>query len=112
MPTHAELASKLLSDAADFFRTLGEQNQPLKAQMDENANVFEQMAAMLLQNPQGELNGASYGELAGKLLKDAATFFRTLAQENEPLKEQMEENANVYDQIGDLVMGDPLGVLN
>lgn len=40
MPTHAELASKLLADAASFFRTLGDQNQPLKEQMDENANVF------------------------------------------------------------------------
>jgi hypothetical protein len=112
MPTHAELASKLLVDAAAFFRTLGEQNEPLKEQMDENADVFEQMAALLMQNPHGDLNGASHGELTGKLLKDAATFFRTLAEQNEPLKEQMEENAGVYDQIADLVAGDPLGILD
>jgi len=42
MPTHAELSAKLLVDAATFFKTLGEQNEPLKEQMDENADVFEQ----------------------------------------------------------------------
>ena len=40
MPAHAELASKLLVDAAGFFRTLGDQNEPLKEQMEENASVF------------------------------------------------------------------------
>lgn len=69
------------------------------------------MATLLLQDPEGELNGSPYGNLAGRLLKDAATFFRTLAQSNEPIKEQMEENANVYDQIGNLVMDNPLGIL-
>lgn len=112
MPTHAELASKLLVDAAGFFKTLGEQNQPLQAQMEENASVFEQMAALLMQNPLGDLNGTSHGQLAGKLLKDAAIFFRTLAEQNEPLREQMEENADVYDQIGGLVAEDVHGVLD
>ena len=112
MPTHAELAVRLLNDAADFFDALGENNEPLKAQMSENSTVFEQMASLLEQNPQGELNGAPYSELTGKLLKDAAGFFRSLAEQNEPLKEQMEENANIYDQIGDLVAQDPLGILD
>ena len=57
MPTHAELAAKLLSDAADFFVTLGAQNPPLQAQMTENATVFRQMGALLNQEPQGALNG-------------------------------------------------------
>lgn len=112
MPTHAELATKLLVDAANFFVTLGEQNPPLKEQMDENASVFEQMGALLSQEPEGALNGTQHGELAGKLLIDAAAFFTTLAEQNEPIKEQMLENANVYKQIGDLVMEDPLGVLD
>ena len=112
MPTHAELAVRLLNDAADFFTALGENNEPLKAQMDENSTVFEQMASLLEQNPQGELNGAPYSDLAGKLLKDAAGFFRSLAEQNEPLQEQMDENANIYDQIGDLVAQDPLGILD
>lgn len=111
MPTHAELATKLLIDAADFFLTLGEQNAPLKDQMQENATVFQQMGNLLAQDPQGALNGTPHSELAGKLLVDAATFFTTLAEQNEPVKEQMLENANVYKQIGELVMKDPLGVL-
>jgi len=111
MPSHAELASKLLIDAAAFFRTLAEQNEPLKEQMSENSNVFEQMAALLSQDPAGSLDGTLHSELSGKLLKDAATFFRTLAEQNEPIREQMSENANVYEQIGDLVMKDPAGEL-
>ncbi len=112
MPTHAELASKLLIDAADFFITLGEQNEPLKEQMEENATVFKQMGALLAQEPQVALNDTPHSELAGKLLVDAATFFTTLAEQNEPIKEQMEENANVYKQIGELVIKNPLGVLD
>ncbi len=112
MPTHAELSVRLLNDAADFFTALGENNEPLKQQMEENTTVFKQMAALLEQDPQGELNGAAYSELAGKLLQDAAGFFRSLAEQNEPLKEQMMENANIYEQIGDLVAQDPMGILD
>lgn len=112
MPTHSELAAKLLVDAANFFRTLAEQNEPLKGQMEENADVFEQMAGLISNDPTGELNGSSYAELTGRLLKDAANFFRSLAEQNEPLKEQMEENATVFDQIGDLVQQDPNGNLD
>lgn len=112
MPSHSELASKLLADSAGFFRTLGEQNAELKDQMEENAGVFEQMSGLIMQDPNGELNGTSYAELCGRLLQDAAGFFRTLAEQNEPLKEQMEENANVFEQIGTLVMEDPNGILD
>ena len=112
MPTHAELASKLLVDAAEFFITLGEQNEPLKDQMEENASVFRQMGALLNQEPAGALNGTPHAELAGKLLIDASTFFTTLAEQNEPIKEQMLENAAVYKQLGELVMSDPQGVLD
>ncbi len=112
MPTHAELSGKLLVDAAGFFKNLAEQNEDIKDEMNENAGVFEQMAGLIAQQPQGEANGTKHSELAGRLLKDAASFFRTLAEQNEPIKEQMNENANVYDQIGDLVMQDPLGILD
>lgn len=112
MPTHSELAGKLLVDAATFFRTLAEQNESLREQMTENATVFEQMSNLIMQDPNGDLQGTTHAELTGRLLKDAAGFFRTLAAQNEPIKEQMEENANVYDQIGDLVSSDPNGVLD
>lgn len=109
MPTYAEISSKLLIDAATFFRTLAEQNEPLKQQMTENADVFEQMAALLAQDPKGELDGTTHADLASKLLQDSAAFFRTLAEQNEPLKEQMEENANVFDQVASNLAENPLG---
>ena len=56
MATHANLAAKLLRDAATFFRNVGEQNEPLKEQMDDNADVYEQVADLLEQDPTGELN--------------------------------------------------------
>ncbi|MCI5059679.1 MAG: hypothetical protein MRY79_01260 [Alphaproteobacteria bacterium] len=53
MPSHAELAAKLLRDAASFFKTIAEQNPPLKEQMDENADVFQQVADLVEANPTG-----------------------------------------------------------
>lgn len=59
MPSHAQLAARLLRDAADFFRTVGDQNAPLKEQMTENADVFEQVAGLVEQDPNGELSDPS-----------------------------------------------------
>jgi hypothetical protein len=112
MPSHAELAGKLLYDAASFYRTLGEQNEPLRKQMTENAVVFEQMAILIAEKPTGAINNKSHGEMAGRLLKDSALFFRTLAEQNELLRDHMIENANIYDQIGDLVIENPVGILD
>ena len=56
MATHAELAARLLRDAAQFFRTIGEQNEPLQDQMQENASVFEQVAGLVEADPMGELS--------------------------------------------------------
>jgi hypothetical protein len=55
---------------------------------------------------------ATYAQLAAKLLRDAATFFRNVGAQNEPLKEQMNDNASVYDQVADLVEKNPMGVLD
>ena len=55
---------------------------------------------------------ATYAHLAAKLLRDAATFFRNVGAQNQPLKEQMDDNASVYEQVADLVEKDPLGVLD
>ncbi len=55
MTTHAELAARLLRDASAFFKTIGEQNPPLAEQMQENARVFEQVAALVETNPNGQL---------------------------------------------------------
>jgi hypothetical protein len=56
MATYAQLGAKLLRDAATFFRNVGEQNQPLKQQMDDNASVYEQVADLLEQDPSGTLD--------------------------------------------------------
>ncbi|MCM2343156.1 MAG: hypothetical protein NDJ24_01185 [Alphaproteobacteria bacterium] len=55
MPSHAEIAARLLRDAATFFRAVGEQNETLRDQMMENADVFEQVATLVETNPTGEL---------------------------------------------------------
>ena len=55
---------------------------------------------------------ATYAHLAAKLLRDAATFFRNVGVQNQPLKEQMDDNASVYEQVADLVERDPMGVLD
>lgn len=112
MPSHAELAGRLLKDAADFFRRLGEQNESLKKQMLENAGVFEQMSGLILKSPDGAVGDSSHAQMAAQLLTDAANFFRKLAAQNEHIKEQMEENANVYDQMAMLVRNNPRGILD
>jgi len=53
----------------------------------------------------------SHSQLAAKLLRDAAAFFQTIAEQNPPLKEQMDENADVFTQVADLVENDPNGVI-
>ncbi len=55
---------------------------------------------------------ATYAQLAAKLLRDAATFFRAVGAQNEPLKVQMEDNASVYDQVAALVEKDPSAILD
>lgn len=55
MPSHAQLAAQLLRDAATFFRALSEQNDALKDQMTENADVFEQVATLVEKDPNGQL---------------------------------------------------------
>lgn len=59
--THAILAARLLRDAAAFFRSLGEQNPPLKEQMDENAGIFSEVADLVEKDPNGVLKEESGG---------------------------------------------------
>ncbi len=111
--THAGLAATLLTEAAAFFRSLGEQNQPLRTQMAENAAIFIQMAEILEKKPaEAAPDGTPYAHLGAKLLKDAAAFFRMLADRNEPLREQMEENARIFEQLADGLAENPLAVMD
>jgi hypothetical protein len=58
MATHAQLAAKLLRDAAAFFRTVGAQNEALRTQMEDNAAVYDQVADLVEISPSGELEFA------------------------------------------------------
>ncbi len=62
MPTHAQLSAKLLRDAAVFFRNVGDQNDTLKDQMYDNASVYEQVAELVDNNPNAELEVADEPE--------------------------------------------------
>ncbi len=55
MQTHAQLSAKLLRDAAGFFRQIGEQNPELAEQMNDNADVYEQVAALVESEPLGSI---------------------------------------------------------
>lgn len=50
-------------------------------------------------------------ELAIKLLRDAAGFFRNVGEQNPSLKIDMFDNADVYDQVADLLEDDPAGLI-
>jgi hypothetical protein len=59
----------------------------------------------------GLIRMATYAQLGAKLLRDAATFFRNVGAQNEALKEQLNDNASVYNQVADLLEKNPLGVI-
>lgn len=62
MPSHVELATRCLREAANFFRALGEQSPPLKEQMHVNAKTYETVAHLLESDPSGSLSPHSPGE--------------------------------------------------
>lgn len=55
MPKNNELAAKLLSDAATFFETIARDNPALSEQMEENSDVFRQVADLVSKDPIGEV---------------------------------------------------------
>ena len=55
LATTADLAAKLLHDAAGFFRNVGEQNPQLQQQMNDNAQVYDQVAEMVARDPTAEI---------------------------------------------------------
>lgn len=109
MPTHAELAGQLLNDAATFFKTLAGDNPDISDSMNENATVFEQVSTLISLDPEGQMEGKTNATMAGQLLKDAANFFRMIGEENDAIKDQMMENANIYEYLGEQVIKAPLG---
>ena len=56
------LAAKLLRDAATFFRNVGAQNPTLLEQMEDNAVVYAQVAALLEEKPLGFIDLSLEGD--------------------------------------------------
>lgn len=56
MATHAQLAARLLRDAAEFFGHLAKDNPDLADAMQENADIFTQIAHLVETDPLGEAN--------------------------------------------------------
>ncbi len=53
--TNAQFASKLLREAAEFYRTLGDSSPEMKDRMDEFGVLYDQVAALLEADPVGLL---------------------------------------------------------
>lgn len=51
----------------------------------------------------------SNAQLAARLLRSAADFFRTVSEQSPTIKEQMEASARTYEDMADLVESDPTG---
>jgi hypothetical protein len=109
MPTNAEMTARLLGDAAGFFRNMGKSNADIKKQMDENAAIFDRMAEVMRTQPEGRQGELAYSKVAGDMLKNAAKFYLSVGQQNEPIREQLERSAEIYHQLAQLVAEDPLG---
>ena len=54
MPSNAEVAAKLLRDAASFFISVGRQNPDINSDMEINAKTFRGIAALVESDPEGE----------------------------------------------------------
>lgn len=65
--------------------------------------------------PRPDENGWSepvptHAECAAQLLRDAALLFRNLGEHDRSLESQMRSNARTYEQLAELVEGDPRGL--
>jgi hypothetical protein len=54
--THAELAARLLREAATMFRAFGAPHAELNQRLGESAAIYEQVADLVEQNPNGEVD--------------------------------------------------------
>jgi hypothetical protein len=52
---NADVAAKLLRDAAQFFLAIGEENPNMRVRMKESAEVYEAVADLVEEDPEGDL---------------------------------------------------------
>lgn len=55
METNAHVAARLLREAAEFYRTLGQSSPEMKDRMEEFGHLYEQVAGLLDTDPTGAL---------------------------------------------------------
>lgn len=109
MPTYAELAAQLLKDSALFFRTLAGENPAVRQKMTDSAAAFDQAAQALLSNPLGVTGDRPNAATAAACLNEAAKLLRKLGNQNEPIREQMQTNADTFDDIAAKLSANPAG---
>jgi hypothetical protein len=54
----------------------------------------------------------THAELAARLLRDAASMFRSIGSSDPELGERVQEFASVYERVADLVENDPMGSID
>ena len=59
MTTHADLAAKLLREAATMFRAMSGPDQELAKRLHDFATLYDQVAEMVEADPLGELQPAT-----------------------------------------------------
>lgn len=57
MTTNAQLAARLLREAAEIYRTLGGDDSEVKQQMDDFGTLYERVADMVELDPAGVVEG-------------------------------------------------------
>lgn len=107
MTTYADLASDLLNEAAKFFVKISAGQPGMEEQMQQNAATFHQMADLLKASPAGAVEHLSHAEMGARLLEDASKFFISVAETNPPIQEQMQQNADVFEQVAAQLRIDP-----
>ena len=64
MPTHAQLAAKLLTESAKFYRAVGSDNPQMRDNMESMASACDTVASLVASDPNGELSPDSFKEEA------------------------------------------------
>ncbi len=114
MATFAELTSVQLRNAAGFFLRVGGQNPSLDSQMSSNAATYERVANRLDEDPLGTIETEdgerTHGQVAARLLREAAKFLRNVGSQDESIWDEMFESAKVFEALAEVVEGDPTEV--
>jgi hypothetical protein len=111
MQTFADMSAELLTEAAAFFKKLSETNPAVRAQMKENIATFIQVAELIKKSPLGRVENMTHAEMAARLLREASLFFKSVGEQNPPLKEQMDQNAEIYSTVAAIVEKTPQRLL-